>query len=103
MRHEQAARDILDFFNLETGKNFAPRDYNLRKVSELIDLNYSVDQIKSVIVTANNLWRDSEKMRHCIKPDTIFKPEKFEGILNEAGLDSLDAWVRGVKNTEISN
>lgn len=54
-------------------------NFGLRQIYEA---GYSLDDVKTAVQWCNSSWKNEPKMARWIRPETVFKPEKFEGYLN---------------------
>lgn len=76
--------EIVNYLNSKTNKNFkASTAATKRYINGRLAEGYSLDQIKQVIDLKVSQWLNDPHMSKYLKPDTLFRPEKFEGYLNE--------------------
>lgn len=81
--NENAIKDIIDYLNNKTGKNFKYNTPNTTKhINARLTEKYSIDDFKKVIDIKTAQWLNDPKMKIYLRPDTLFSP-KFEGYINE--------------------
>lgn len=86
------AEDLLGFLNRKASKRFPPRKPNkdptvsLKAVHALLKQGYTEEQVRKVIANRLLKWGDDPKMREYLRPDTLFRPSKFEQYLGELGV-----------------
>ncbi|MCS6287727.1 MAG: conserved phage C-terminal domain-containing protein [Nitrospira sp.] len=86
------AEELLLFLNRKTGKHFQPRKPNkdptvsLTAVHGLLKQGFTEEQVRKVIANRLLKWGDDPKMREYLRPDTLFRPSKFEQYLGELGV-----------------
>ena len=91
-RRWDQAEELLHFLNRKTGKHFQPRKANkdptvsLIAVHALLKQGYTELQVRQVIANRLLKWGDDPKMREYLRPDTLFRPSKFEQYLGELGV-----------------
>ena len=88
------AAGCIDAFNAETGSDYrwgggGRLALDLRR---MFDAGRTVDDARAVVRRKRDEWRGSKRMAQHIRPETLFG-EKFEGYLNEKGVDHADAGV----------
>ena len=75
--------EIINYLNDASGKNYRS---STRKTKDLIKARWNegfrLEDFKKVIDTKNNEWKNDQKMKKFIRPDTLFGT-KFEGYLNQ--------------------
>lgn len=75
--------EIINYLNDVAGKNYRS---STRKTKDLIKARWNegfrLEDFKKVIDTKNNEWKNDQKMKKFIRPDTLFGT-KFEGYLNQ--------------------
>lgn len=77
-------REIVDYLNMKTGKNFRHQTKNTRtKINARLNEGFNIDDFKTVIDKQTNKWLDDQKMNDYLRPETLFGT-KFEGYLNSS-------------------
>jgi uncharacterized phage protein (TIGR02220 family) len=76
------AKEILDYLNLKTGKNFKPVQSHLDEIGARLKEGNSVDDCKRVIDIKTGQWLNTEHDKY-LRPQTLFRASKFDGYLNE--------------------
>ncbi|MCS6297208.1 MAG: conserved phage C-terminal domain-containing protein [Nitrospira sp.] len=88
----EQAESLLAFLNRKAAKNYLPRKPNkdptvsLKAVHALLKQGYTEEQVRKVIANRLLKWGDDPKMREYLRPDTLFRPSKFEQYLGELGV-----------------
>jgi len=86
------AEELIGFLNRKAKKNYQARKPNkdptvsLKAVHALLKQGYTEEQIRKVIGNRLLKWGDDPKMREYLRPDTLFRPSKFEQYLGELGV-----------------
>lgn len=87
---ERFAAECIDAFNGITGKDYRAtggRDWlDLRRI---FDSGRTVDDVRQVVRSKRDQWRDSPEMSRYLRPSTLFG-EHFEEYLNELRGDGSD-------------
>ncbi len=74
---------IVAYLNEVCGTKFRTSSKKTQTIiTARLDEGYYVEDLKKVIDTKNYYWKDNEKMRSYLRPETLFG-NKFEGYLNE--------------------
>lgn len=88
----EQAESLLAFLNRKAIKNYQARKPNkdptvsLKAVHALLKQGYTELQVRQVIANRWLKWGDDPKMREYLRPDTLFRPSKFEQYLGELGV-----------------
>lgn len=80
----QAAKRILEFLNLRSGKRFHPTQSNIAPIVARLREGYSEQDIRTVTMRKVSEWLPDEKMQEYIRPKTLFNATNFNsyaGIL----------------------
>lgn len=86
------AEELIGFLNRKAKKNYQARKPNkdptasLKAVHALLKQGYTELQVRQVIANRLLKWGDDPKMREYLRPDTLFRPSKFEQYLGELGV-----------------
>ena len=77
------ATEVLEYLNAKTGSKYrATTEANVKPIrARLID-GFSVEDCKKVIDIKAGQWLNTEQSKY-LRPETLFRPSKFEGYLNE--------------------
>ena len=105
---DNAAKAILSFLNLKTGKGFKPVPSNLGLINARLKEGHSEHEILGVIERKCGEWVNNEKMEQYLRPATLFGAVKFNQYVGELGVDTpeerrlreLDEWANTI-NGEI--
>ncbi|MFC2470311.1 MAG: conserved phage C-terminal domain-containing protein, partial [Lachnoanaerobaculum gingivalis] len=77
------AADVIDYLNAKTGSSYrATTEANVKPIRARLNDGFSVDDCKKVIDIKAGQWLNTEQSKY-LRPETLFRPSKFEGYLNE--------------------
>lgn len=79
------AKEILEYLNRSSGHAYRAVDTNLKPIIARLDSGATPLQIKEVILHKCDQWRGNAEMAKYLRPETLFRPTKFEGYLGEIG------------------
>lgn len=79
----QKASELLAYLNEKTGHKYRPVDGTLKPIIGRLNEGFTVDECKSVIDAKVKAWRGDPKMEQFLRPETLFKPEKFAGYAGQ--------------------
>jgi|GEM_PF-7004657 len=79
---------IINYLNQKTGKKFSPTSRHTRGlIAARLREGYTLNDFKKVIDNKVMSWKgrivDGAPMDNYLRPDTLFRPTKFESYLNE--------------------
>jgi uncharacterized phage protein (TIGR02220 family) len=77
------ARDLLQFTNEKTGRNFRPTEVNLKFIEGRLREGYSVQECRAVVARKCREWGADDKMRQYLRPATLFNREKFSQYVGD--------------------
>lgn len=79
------AKEAISYLNTQAGKNFSiTAKTNLRYIKALLkELNPTQAEIRHVIDVKVEQWKGDSKMDAYLRPETLFRPSKFETYKNE--------------------
>jgi uncharacterized phage protein (TIGR02220 family) len=80
---KQTAREILDFLNTKTGKNFHPVSANIDLICARLKEGYTPSQLRQVIARQYREWNGDEKMQGYLRPATLFNKSKCANYVGE--------------------
>lgn len=80
---DSGLNEIFEAFENYTGTSFDDTE-SMDLIKNLLQSGYSVTDLVGVIKCKADEWKDSEKMRPCIRPRTLFKTDKFSEYLDTA-------------------
>lgn len=76
---------VVEYLNSVTGKNYrANTPETVKLITARLNDGYTVDDMKKVIEHRWKMWRGTD-MEQYMRPNTLFRPSKFEGYLNSVG------------------
>ena len=78
----EEAREALAYLNTLTGKNFQPVPSTLEMCQARIN-EYSLKEVKGVILDRCNRWKNDEKMAEYLRPSTLFRASNFANYFGE--------------------
>lgn len=76
------ADSVIDYLNEKAGKQFRHSHSSRKYIRARLDEGYTVDDCKHVVDVKASKWLGGD-MEPYLRPQTLFRPEKFEGYLNE--------------------
>jgi len=85
---------VLNFLNKKTGKNFQLLNpakkltSNALKVKDRLKDGYTIQQCKTVIARKCHDWLESDKMKHCLTPETLFRKSNFDKYIGECVVEN---------------
>ena len=78
------ATEIIEYLNAKTGSSYrATTEANIKPIRARLNDNYTVEDCKRVIDSKVGQWLNNPEMNKFLRPETLFRPSKFEGYLNE--------------------
>ena len=76
-------REIIEYLNEKTGKNFkANSQSNIKLVEARLKEGHTVEDFKKVIDNKVAEWKDTDQDQY-LRPETLFAPSHFESYLNQ--------------------
>ena len=76
---------IVDYLNALTGSNFNHKNETTRgQIRARFRTGYTEQDFYDVIKVKTDQWLGNPKMTSFLRPDTLFRPTKFDGYLQEA-------------------
>lgn len=100
---------VLTFFKEESGKSIKIETASHRKlVKTAFRKGYTVQDLKDVITLKNTEWKDSEKMKGCIVPRTLFRIGNLDNYMIEVYTrrekgHSMVSNTKGTNHTQTTN
>lgn len=82
-------KDIIEYLNLKTGKNFSPKtDATIKFINGRWDEGRTFEDFKHVIDIKCSDWigkkdREGKSLEIYLRPNTLFTPSNFENYLNQ--------------------
>lgn len=92
------AIEVLTHLNQVSGSRFQKSRTSLENIRARLREGYSVSDLKLVIDLKHEHWHENDKQYQYMRPETLFRPSKFEGYLQSAtrweakGRPSRDTW-----------
>jgi uncharacterized phage protein (TIGR02220 family) len=92
------AIEVLTHLNQVSGSRFQKSRTSLENIRARLREGYSVSDLKLVIDLKHEHWHENDKQYQYMRPETLFRPSKFEGYLQSAtrweakGRPSRDSW-----------
>ena len=82
--HREMVKEIVEYLNLKTGKNFRPNNKEtIKHIKARINDNFTLDDMKKVIDTQCSKWLNNPNYEMYLRPQTLFGT-KFESYLNSS-------------------
>ena len=80
---DKEATEVIDYLNTKTGSSYrATTEANIKPIRARLNDGFSVEDCKKVIDIKAGQWLNTEQSKY-LRPETLFRPSKFEGYLNE--------------------
>lgn len=76
--------EVIDYLNEVTGSHYKHSDSSRRPIHARLSDGFSVEDCKQVILNRWKHWQGTN-MQEYMRPDTLFRPSKFEAYLNAPG------------------
>lgn len=92
------AIEVLTHLNQVSGSRFQKSRSSLENIRARLREGYSVSDLKLVIDLKHEHWHENDKQYQYMRPETLFRPSKFEGYLQSAtrweakGRPSRETW-----------
>ena len=81
---DQAVETVISHLNELAGTHYRPTKADTIKViTARLKEGYSVDDLKLVVSYKSDEWMGTDMQKY-LRPETLFRPSKFEGYLNAA-------------------
>jgi len=77
------AKQILEFLNSKTGRNYKPLKANLEMISARLKDGATVDELRMVVAKKCREWAADEKMNIYLRPKTLFNRTNFANYQGE--------------------
>lgn len=78
------ATEVLEYLNAKTGSKYrASTEANVKPIRARLNDGYTVEDCKKVIDTKAGQWLNNPDMVKYLRPETLFRPSKFESYINE--------------------
>lgn len=78
------AVEVIEYLNTRTGSAYrTTTSANIKPIRARLNDGFTVDDCKKVIDTKANQWLSDTDMSKYLRPETLFRPSKFETYLNE--------------------
>ncbi|MBQ6346533.1 MAG: conserved phage C-terminal domain-containing protein [Clostridia bacterium] len=73
--------EVIDFLNQVAGTQYKHSETSRKPIRARLNEGFTVEDCKQVIRNRWKAWRGTEWQQY-MRPDTLFRPSKFEGYLN---------------------
>ena len=84
VKADTEATEVIEYLNKKTGSAYkASSKANIGVIRARLNDGYTVEDCKKVIDTKAGQWLNNPDMVKYLRPETLFRPSKFEGYLNE--------------------
>ena len=84
VKADTEATEVIEYLNAKTGSSYrATTEANVKPIRARLNDNYTVEDCKRVIDSKVGQWLNNPDMVKYLRPETLFRPSKFEGYLNE--------------------
>ena len=75
---------FIDWFNEITGKNFRNTEDKRKLIRARLNEGFKKDDFYLITRFKVNEWKDNDKMKRYLRPDTLFIPKHFDNYLQDA-------------------
>lgn len=75
---------FIDWFNEVTGKKFRDTEDKRKLIRARLSEGFSEDDFYLITRFKADEWKDNDKMKRYLKPDTLFIPKHFDNYLQDA-------------------
>lgn len=75
---------FIDWFNEVTGKRFRDTEDKRKLIRARLSEGFSEDDFYLITRFKADEWKDNDKMKRYLKPDTLFIPKHFDNYLQDA-------------------
>lgn len=83
-RNETAIEIIIDYLNHLAGTRYkVTTEANIKNIKARLTEGYTISDLKLVIEYKCKEWKGTDMQKY-LRPETLFRPSKFEGYLNAA-------------------
>lgn len=77
----ESCNEVIDYLNNVTGSQYKHSETSRKLIRARLKEGFTVDDCKKVILSRWKTWQGTEWQQY-MRPDTLFRPSKFEGYLN---------------------
>ena len=81
--------EVIDFLNEVAGTKYKHSETSRKPIRARLNDGFTVEDCKQVIRNRWTAWRGTEYQEY-MRPDTLFRPSKFEGYLNSEPIRPKD-------------
>ena len=86
-------KEIIDYLNEKTGRKYKhTAKVNQRVIKARMNEGYTLEDFKTVIDKKSVGWKNDEKMKEFLRPETLFST-KFDRYLNEDTKSNKKSWA----------
>lgn len=75
---------VIEYLNFQSGKKYRLTDNNRKPITARLNEGFTESDCRQVIENCTRRWKGSSQAQY-LRPDTLFRPSKFEGYLNDGG------------------
>lgn len=76
--------EVIEYLNAKTRSSYrATTEANVKPIRARLNDGYTVEDCKKVIDTKAGQWLNNADMVKYLRPETLFRPSKFESYINE--------------------
>ena len=86
-------KEIIDYLNEKTGRHYKhTAKVNQRVIKARMNQGYTLEDFKAVLDKKSVGWKNDEKMKEFLRPETLFST-KFDRYLNEDTKSDKKSWA----------
>jgi len=87
-RFKSQAQEVLEYLNAKAGRNFRLIEAHMKPIARRLDEpGITIDGIKELIDSKVKAWKGDSKMDQYLRPETLFKTEKFQTYYDTRTVD----------------
>jgi len=87
-RFKAQSQEVLEYLNAKAGRNFRLIEAHMKPIARRLDEpGITIDGIKEMIDSKVKAWKGDSKMDQYLRPETLFKTEKFQTYYDTRTVD----------------
>lgn len=95
--------EVIDYLNSKLGTKYKKSKATTSQIRARLEEGHTVEDFKTVIDKKVASWKDDPKMSQYLRPETLFRPSKFESYLNEIIPDNKSSPMSQTTYNKIHN
>lgn len=82
--HTESANRVIEYLNQRAGKRYRLTANNRKPITARLNEKFTEDDCRLVVDNCCRRWLGTSQAQY-LRPETLFRPSKFEGYLNDGG------------------